>query len=210
MNSKAVPLAICFGGALTTLILSPRTVHNMTYFVGSGAALLVSCVFFYVGLKNFFADREERDRQTQEVFTENFQRLIDAQSRAEKQRQEIFDELANLSDAVKDSVAVPLAEMPDTLAKISAQVKILNDNAENIDEHVGKLKKLVKVTEDLVDEINSVAQNVDKIAVVKDALKSLETAITRQEEFYQAALNQYREMSGRDVDLIETLSRKLR
>lgn len=208
MSSKAVPLAISFGSALTALILSPM--NNTVALGGSGAALLVSCGFFYVGLKNFFADREEREQQRREILTGNFQRLIDAQSRAEKQRQELFDELANLSDAVKDSVAVPLAEMPDALAKISAQVKILNDNAETIGEHVGKLKKLVKVTEELADELISVAQKVDKIAAVKDALKSLENAVTRQEEFYKTALNQYREMSGRDVDLIENLARKLR
>ena len=196
--SKEIQMTLSFCGALAAMILISAPVNETTALAGSGVAFFISGGFFYGGIGKYFADKE---RQTQDAeqkaeltlknFAENF---IRAQNELGEQNLELVAEMKNQSEILNNAA--------DTLKRLALDCAAVKDNSD-------ELKKLSKSNRDILDEMEDLAENVEKVSAIKETLQDLMTTINRQEEFYKATLNQYRDITGKDVALIELLSRKL-
>ena len=124
-------------------------------------------------------------------FAENF---IRAQNELGEQNLGLVAEMKNQSEILNNAA--------DTLKRLALDCAAVKDNSD-------ELKKLSKSNRDILDEMEDLAENVEKVSAIKETLQDLMTTINRQEEFYKATLNQYRDITGKDVALIELLSRKL-
>lgn len=119
-------------------------------------------------------------------------------------------EVIETVDALNDSVGKPLDNVSDTLSTMIDIVSNIRSEADEIKTHTGKLKDLNRTVKSILDDVSDSSQNADKTAKVIESLQELMQVIKRQEEIYQTVLHQYKEMSTKDIALIENLARKLR
>ncbi|MBR0262181.1 MAG: hypothetical protein IJQ85_10375 [Selenomonadaceae bacterium] len=210
MSSKEVQLSLSFCGALAAILLISAPVNEMIALVGSGTAFIISSGFFYGGIKKYFDDKEKQTQiignQT-ELLIKNFEEKFNqSQNSTTVQLKEVVEAIENLDDTFNDSVgklAENVSETSDTLNNIKGNAEIIENNSD-------KLKDLHKSAKSILDEIETLSGNVKEISKVNEALQELMRTMNRQEEFYKALLNQYNNMTAKDVELIENLARKLR
>lgn len=119
-------------------------------------------------------------------------------------------EVIETVDALNDSVGKPLDNVSDTLSTMIDIMSNIRSEADEIKTHTGKLKDLNRTVKSILDDVSDYSQDADKTAKVIESLKELTQMIKRQEEIYQTMLHQYKEMSTKDIALIENLARKLR
>ena len=191
-------MTLSFCGALAAMILISAPVNETTALAGSGVAFFISGGFFYGGIGKYFADKEKQTQdaeQKAELTLKNFaENFIRAQNELGEQNLELVAEMKNQSEILNNAA--------DTLKRLALDCAAVKDNSD-------ELKKLSKSNRDILDEMEDLAENVEKVSAIKETLQDLMTTINRQEEFYKATLNQYRDITGKDVALIELLSRKL-
>ena len=196
--SKEIQMTLSFCGALAAMILISAPVNETTALAGSGVAFFISGGFFYGGIGKYFADKEKQTQdaeQKAELTLKNFaENFIRAQNELGEQNLELVAEMKNQSEILNNAA--------DTLKRLALDCAAVKDNSD-------ELKKLSKSNRDILDEMEDLAENVEKVSAIKETLQDLMTTINRQEEFYKATLNQYRDITGKDVALIELLSRKL-
>ena len=200
--SKEIQMTLSFCGALAAMILISAPVNETTALAGSGVAFFISGGFFYGGIGKYFADKEKQTQdaeQKAELTLKNFaENFIRAQNELGEQNLELVAEMKNQSEILTEI----LNNAADTLKRLALDCAAVKDNSD-------ELKKLSKSNRDILDEMEDLAENVEKVSAIKETLQDLMTTINRQEEFYKATLNQYRDITGKDVALIELLSRKL-
>ena len=213
--SKEIQLSLSFCGALAALLLISAPVNETASLIGSGSAFLVAGGFFYGGISKYFSDKikqlaeaEQRSELLRETFTTQLAQrdekfivqIKDIIATIDSRFNDVIDAVENLEDSLKplDSMSETLTTINDIIKKINVAVSAIEDN------------DLHKATKDVSDNLEEVAENVEKISLVREGLQELASALYRQEEFYKTALNQYKNMSGKDFELIENLARKLR
>lgn len=224
--SKEIQLSLSFCGALAALLFISAPVSETASLVGSGSAFLVAGGFFYVGISKCFSDKAKQladaERhaellyETFKIGDEQLQAIVAVTNKLNNQlaqRDEKldsrFNDVINAVENLEDSLK-PLSLMSETLKTINNTVGKLNVVAGTIEYNSGKLNDLLKATQDVADNLEDVAENVEKISLIKEGLQELANVLKRQEEFYNTTLNQYKSISGKDVELIETLAQKLR
>ena len=121
-----------------------------------------------------------------------------------KQFQEVVEAIENLDDSFNNS---PLNEVADNLSDTVKQIHI---DTENIDNNTGKIKALTKTSDEILENIEDVSAKIAEISKLNETLQELLRTMNQQEEFYQTMLNQYKNMTSKDAELIENLARKLR
>ncbi len=218
--SKEIQLSLSFCGALAALLLISAPVNETASLIGSGSAFLVAGGFFYGGISKYFSDKikqlaeaEQRSELLRETFTTQLAQrdekfivqIKDIIATIDSRFNDVIDAVENLEDSLK-----PLGSMSETLTTINDIIKKINVAVSAIEDNSSKLNDLHKATKDVSDNLEEVAENVEKISLVREGLQELASALYRQEEFYKTALNQYKNMSGKDFELIENLARKLR
>ena len=183
--TKEIQLAAAFSGALAAIILISAPVNESIALGGSGVAFLISVGFFYGGIKNYFADKEKLNQHSAEQAAQQIQAVIDA--------------IENLDD----NLSRKLEDISETLATLADNTSIIKADTNDVANNAGKLKDLHKSLKSILDEI-------EELSKVDETLRELIETTNRQTEFYRASLGQYKDMTAKDVELIETLARKLR
>ena len=183
--TKEVQLTAAFCGALAAIILISAPVSESIALGGSGVAFLISGGFFYGGMKNYSADKEKLNRHSAEQAAQQIQAVIDA--------------LENLDD----NLSRKLDDMSETLTTLADNTSIIKADTNDVANNAGKLKDLHKSLKSILDEVEDLSK-------VDETLRGLIETMNRQTEFYRASLGQYKDMTEKDVELIETLARKLR
>ena len=214
MNSKEVQLSLSFCGALAAVLLISAPINESTSLYGSGFSFLIAGGFFYRGITQYFAEKGNQAlnaTQQLELIIQSFDNnFTQYQNATKNQLQEVIAAIESLDDTLNDSIAKPLGEVSETLVTMSERVNSINTYTEYIERNTGKLKSLPKTVEDILDEIEKISQNIDNISKINDTLKELMRIMNKQEEFYQTMLNQYKNMTDKDVEMIDNLARKLR
>ena len=221
MNSKEVQLSLSFCGALAAILLISAPVNEMTSLVGSGVALFISSGFFYGGISKYFADKENQTELSREIIKaigslnnslgDSIQRPIaEAQTATNAQLKEVVEAIESLDDALNNSIANPLNEASENLSTLSEAVNLIKANAQTTESNTGKLKELLKTAKDTLDELEDLSKNISDVSKVNETLQELIQTMNSQKEFYQTTLSQYKDMTVKDVELIENLARKLR
>ena len=221
MNSKEVQLSLSFCGALAAILLISAPVNEMTSLVGSGVALFISSGFFYGGISKYFADKEQQTELSREIIKaigslnnslgDSIQRPIaEAQTATNAQLKEVVEAIESLDDVLNDSIANPLNEASENLSTLSEAVNLIKANAQTTESNTGKLKELLKTAKDTLDELEDLSKNISDVSKVNETLQELIQTMNSQKEFYQTTLSQYKDMTVKDVELIENLARKLR
>lgn len=183
--TKEVQMTAAFCGALAAVILISAPVSESIALGGSGVAFLISGGFFFGGIKNYFADKEKLNRHSAEQAAQQIQAVIDA------------------VESLDDNLSRKLDDMSETLATLTDNSNIIKADTNDVANNAGKLKDLHKSLKSILDEIEDLSK-------VDETLRELTATMNRQTEFYRASLSQYKDMTTKDVELIETLARKLR
>jgi len=143
--------------------------------------------------------------------------FIQYQNATTAQLQEIVTAIENLDNTLNDSIAKPLQDVTETVSTMSASVNLIKTGTENIESNTGKIKNLTKTADDISDEIEDLTKNVDalskniaEVPQVNETLKELMRTMIQQEDFYMTMLNQHKNMTAKDADIIENLARRLR
>lgn len=228
MSSKKVQLSLSFCTALAAMLLISAPVNETTSLVGSGVALFISSGFFYGGISKYFADKEKQTLQAEQqtelareiikaigslndTLGDSIQRPIaEFQTATNVKLKEVVEAIESLDDSLNDSIANPLNEVSDTLSTLSDNVNLIKTNAQTTEINTGKLKELLKTAKDMLDEIEGLSKNINDVSKVNETLQELIQTLNSQKEFYQMTLSQYKDMTAKDVELIENLARKLR
>ena len=221
MSSKEVQLSLSFCGALAAILLMSAPINEMTALYSSGFSFLIAAGFFYKGITTYFAEKETQAlnaAQQSELTLKEFEnQFIQYQNATNAQLQEIVTAIENLDDTLNDSIAKPLQDVTETVSTMSASVNLIKTGTENIESNTGKIKNLTKTADDISDEIEDLTKNVAdlskniaEVPQVNETLKELMRTMNQQEEFLQTTLSQYKNMTAKDADIIENLTRRLR
>ena len=89
-------------------------------------------------------------------------------------------------------------------------INLIKTNAQTTESNTGKLKELLKTTKKIFDELEDLSKNISDVSKVNETLQELIQTMNSQKEFYQTTLSQYKDMTAKDVELIENLARKLK
>lgn len=228
MNSKEVQLSLSFCGALAAMLLISAPVNETISLAGSCIAFIISSGFFYGGISKYFADKEKQSlhaekqaeltieivkaiKNLNDNLSDSIQKPIaELQNSTNAQLKDVIEAMESLDDTLNDSVVKPLNEVSDTLSTISDTVKLIKTETETLESNTSKIKELHKTSKDIFDEIEGLSKNITEISKVNETLQELLRTMSHQEEFYQTTLNQYKNMTTKDVELIENLARKLK
>ena len=101
-------------------------------------------------------------------------------------------------------------EASESFLTMSNRVNLIKTNAETMEDNTSKLKELLKTTKKIFDELEDLSKNINNVSKVNETLQELIQTMNSQKEFYQTTLSQYKDMTAKDVELIENLARKLR
>jgi len=221
MSSKEVQLSLSFCGALAAILLISAPINEMTALYSSGFSFLIAAGFFYKGITTYFAEKETQTlnaAQQSELTLKEFEnQFIQYQNAVNSQLQNVIKAIENLDDTLNDSIAKPLQDVTETVSTMSASVNLIKNGTENIESNTGKIKNLTKTADDISDEIEDLTKNVDalskniaEVPQVNETLKELMRTMIQQEDFYMTMLNQHKNMTAKDADIIENLARRLR
>lgn len=228
MNLKEVQLSLSFCGALAAIILISAPVNETFSLVSSGISFIVSSGFFYSGISKYFADKEKQTRhaEQQAEFTLEIVKaiknlndnlgdsvrkpMVELQNSTNVQLKETVKAIESLDDTLNDSIVNPLNEISDTLSTMSDTAKLIQTEAETLENNTNKIKELHKTSKEILDEIEDLSKNIKEISKVNETLQELIRTMSHQEEFYQMTLSQYTNMTTKDVELIENLARKIK
>ena len=221
MSSKEVQLSLSFCGALAAILLMSAPINEMTALYSSGFSFLIAAGFFYKGITTYFAEKETQAlnaAQQSELTLKEFEnQFIQYQNAVNSQLQNVIKAIENLDDTLNDSIAKPLQDVTETVSTMSASVNLIKTGTENIESNTGKIKNLTKTADDISDEIEDLTKNVDalskniaEVPQVNETLKELMRTMIQQEDFYMTMLNQHKNMTAKDADIIENLARRLR
>ena len=136
--------------------------------------------------------------------------IAEAQTATNAQLKEVVEAIESLDDVLNDSIANPLNEASENLSTLSEAVNLIKANAQTTESNTGKLKELLKTAKDTLDELEDLSKNISDVSKVNETLQELIQTMNSQKEFYQTTLSQYKDMTVKDVELIENLARKLR
>ena len=204
--TKEIQLSLAFCGALAAMVLISAPVNEMTALTGSGITFFISGGFFYSGIRKYFTDKEQSEQHSRDVIAASFKALIDNQNQTGEQLKSVVEAIENLDDTLNDK----LAEMSDTLSVMSDSVNSIKADASNIENNTGKLTALQKSAKSILDEISELSKGIGEVSKVNEALRELMNAMDKQKEFYQTSLNQHKDITSKDYELIEMLARKLK
>lgn len=221
MSSKEVQLSLSFCGALAAILLMSAPINEMTALYSSGFSFLIAAGFFYKGITTYFAEKETQAlnaAQQSELTLKEFEnQFIQYQNAVNSQLQNVIKAIENLDDTLNDSIAKPLQDVTETVSTMSASVNLIKTGTENIESNTGKIKNLTKTADDISDEIEDLTKNVAdlskniaEVPQVNETLKELMRTMIQQEDFYMTMLNQHKNMTAKDADIIENLARRLR
>ena len=182
--TKEIQLSAAFGGALAAIILISAPVNESIALGGSGVAFLISIGFFYGGIKNYFADKEKLNQHSAEQAAQQIQAVTEA------------------VESLDDNLSRKLDDMTETLATLVDNTSIIKADTNDVANNSGKLKDLHK-------SLKSILEEIEELSKVDETLRGLNATINQQTEFYRASLGQYKDMTTKDVELIEILARKL-
>lgn len=221
MSSKEVQLSLSFCGALAAILLISAPINEMTALYSSGFSFLIAAGFFYKGITTYFAEKETQAlnaAQQSELTLKEFEnQFIQYQNAVNSQLQNVIKAIENLDDTLNDSIAKPLQDVTETVSTMSTSVNLIKNGTENIESNTGKIKNLTKTADDISDEIEDLTKNVDalskniaEVPQVNETLKELMRTMIQQEDFYMTMLNQHKNMTAKDADIIENLARRLR
>ena len=123
---------------------------------------------------------------------------------------EVVESIENLDDNLNDSMGATLNEVSDNLLNLFESVKLIKIETENNSSNTNKLKDLNKTSVEILENIEDLSGSLSEVSKLNETLQELLRTMSRQEEIYQTMLNQYKSMTSKDVELIESLAKKIR
>ena len=136
--------------------------------------------------------------------------ISELQNSINAQIKEIIEAVENLDDSLNDSIGVTLNEISDNVSNVADNVKHIKTETENIGNNSSKIKEINKTSAELLENVEDLSKSITEVSKINETLQNLLRTINHQEEFYQTMLSQYKNMTTKDVELIENLARKLR